>query len=254
MKQQTTPEQADEAFPERSVSIETAAIGGMLPSPVTVVMRDPPKKDGLGRTVTTTSSYPMSDGEARQLYGELHRLYGPGGPRWHDPSRQPSALPAAIKYAKVYRLICMTCTKPFLGGHAHKCPHCGSISARCSSEPILAVPIPAGADLCLKRVVVARVLDRAGRCISVATNHRANAVYPCPRAGMKTGEGYELCKSVCGQQAHAEVNALASCSFGEARGGTLIIEGHDYACDECLDAARRCYIAKVVVGGREIEL
>ena len=49
---------------------------------------------------------------------------------------------------------------------------------------------------------------------------------------MRTGEGYELCKSICKQKYHAEVDACLKA--GEAaQGATLILIGHSYCCDDC---------------------
>ena len=51
----------------------------------------------------------------------------------------------------------------------------------------------------------------------------------CPRA---EGEGYEKCKSVCGQLHHAEVQALAMAG-DNARGGIMCVNYH-YCCDACM--------------------
>jgi deoxycytidylate deaminase len=66
----------------------------------------------------------------------------------------------------------------------------------------------------------------------VGTNYVRNPQPSCPREGMPTGVGYELCKSVCDQPAHAEVNACLAAG-DRARGGTLYLEGHYYACEPC---------------------
>ncbi len=90
---------------------------------------------------------------------------------------------------------------------------------------------------CVKQTVTATLVAADGRRF-VATNHCENPQAVCPRAGMKTGEGYHLCREVCRQPAHAEVNVLALA--GEAaRGGTLYLEGHTYACRPCMDACLR---------------
>lgn len=95
---------------------------------------------------------------------------------------------------------------------------------------------------CAKQTVTATIVTPDGRRF-VGTNHCNNAQMTCPRAGMPTGVGYELCKSICQQEAHAEVNALRAA--GEhARGGTLYLTGHTYACEPCKAAAseRECAI------------
>jgi tRNA(Arg) A34 adenosine deaminase TadA len=64
---------------------------------------------------------------------------------------------------------------------------------------------------------------------------------------METGVGCELCKEVCEQDAHAEVNAIRLA--GErSHGATLYLEGHAYACDSCKTAAFFARIAAINVG------
>ena len=113
------------------------------------------------------------------------------------------------------------------------------------------IPWPVQSDLgrtqCLKQIVRATVRTPNGRYF-VATNHIAN--HPdggCPRAGMPTGQGYELCRSVCGQGNHAEINAL-QLAGNKAKGATLYVEGHAYACEPCLQAAKGAGIVEVVLG------
>lgn len=109
--------------------------------------------------------------------------------------------------------------------------------------------LPAGAGPCRKQVVEARVVTPEGDAYE-ATNHCLRPQPSCPREGMATGEGYELCRDVCGQPGHAERNALALA--GErARGATLEVRGHDYACRSCRSAALRAGIVRLVVGGQE---
>lgn len=63
---------------------------------------------------------------------------------------------------------------------------------------------------------------------------------------MPTGVGYELCKSICDQPAHAEVAACLAA--GEAaRGGKLYLEGHYYACDNCKHVAAE-HGVEIIIG------
>jgi pyrimidine deaminase RibD-like protein len=64
---------------------------------------------------------------------------------------------------------------------------------------------------------------------------------------MKTGEGYHLCKEVCQQTDHAEINALKAAGPA-ARGGIMYIEGHTYACAPCQDAAAASGIKFIAFG------
>lgn len=92
---------------------------------------------------------------------------------------------------------------------------------------------------CHKRTVTATVRTLDGREF-VATN-QCHVTAPCPRAHLPTGIGYELCNPE-----HAEVRAVKLA--GEAaRGATLILEGHTYACDPCKDAAKAAGIINIVI-------
>lgn len=68
----------------------------------------------------------------------------------------------------------------------------------------------------------------------------------CPREGLQHGEGYELCRTVCEQTGHAEVNALELCrADGQPTlGGVIYLEGHDRLCEAC---AAVCRVARVTV-------
>jgi deoxycytidylate deaminase len=99
---------------------------------------------------------------------------------------------------------------------------------------------------CAKQTVTATVMAQDGRRF-VATNHCNRPQPACPRDGLPTGTGYYLCRQICDQPAHAEVNVLAAA--GEAaRGATLYLQGHTYACQECLDACMRAGIARIGIG------
>ncbi|MEM5371319.1 hypothetical protein V4C53_35540 [Paraburkholderia azotifigens] len=105
---------------------------------------------------------------------------------------------------------------------------------------------PRGAGPCVKQTVTATVVTPSGDRYS-ATNHCMNPQTECPRAGMPTGVGYDLCVSVCQQTAHAEMNAVRFAGDA-ARGATLYLQGHTYACDSCRAAAREAGIAWLVIG------
>lgn len=98
---------------------------------------------------------------------------------------------------------------------------------------------------CAKQTVTATVVDVTGRYFFKSTNYCYNPQQTCPRAGMKTGEGYELCHNICRQPNHAEKNALILAG-DKARGGTLYVEGHTYACDSCVSAAEKAGIVNIV--------
>lgn len=87
---------------------------------------------------------------------------------------------------------------------------------------------------CAKRTVVCIIVARDGR-YATGSNICGNPQVSCPR---EAGEGYQKCKTVCRQGAHAEINALT-----EAKriglllwGATAYIIGHNHACQDCLRA------------------
>ena len=103
------------------------------------------------------------------------------------------------------------------------------------------------AKMTLKATIVA--LDGSRH---VGTNYVNNPQKTCPRADMPTGVGYELCKSICDQPAHAEVNACLAAGE-KARGGTLYLEGHYYACDDCKRVCAEHGVVEIVVGPPPVE-
>jgi deoxycytidylate deaminase len=91
--------------------------------------------------------------------------------------------------------------------------------------------LPEGAGPCAKMHVKATVVALNGNRY-VSTNFCMQPQEVCPRAHLPTGVGYELCKSVCKQEGHAEDNA-SKFAGEDAKGSTLYLEGHYYACDNC---------------------
>ncbi len=66
----------------------------------------------------------------------------------------------------------------------------------------------------------------------VGANWCAKPQATCPR---EPGEGYEKCKTVCGQFGHAELDALRLAG-PDALGTTATLEGHSYYCQSCQEA------------------
>jgi deoxycytidylate deaminase len=63
---------------------------------------------------------------------------------------------------------------------------------------------------------------------------------------MKTGEGYEFCRNICGQDNHAEKDALLQAG-SKASGATMILFGHYYCCEDCTEAIKSSGIRELVV-------
>ncbi len=88
---------------------------------------------------------------------------------------------------------------------------------------------------CLKQVVTATISIK-GKILVVGRNDISNdEVTECPRKGMESGQGYELCTSICGQKGHAEVQAIRKAKeLGiDVKGASIAIEGHSYICESC---------------------
>lgn len=90
---------------------------------------------------------------------------------------------------------------------------------------------------CKKQTVKAIIESRCGKRV-IGSNSIKNKIDICPReaAGFKTGEGYHLCKQVCNQNEHAEVDAMNKAEkLGvDLNGAKITITGHTYFCDNCI--------------------
>ncbi len=100
---------------------------------------------------------------------------------------------------------------------------------------------------CVKQTVKALIVSADGQ-LTLGSNAINNDVDECPRVekGCLTGEGYELCKSVCNQNEHAEVTAIQNAKKQnvDLKGATLYLTGHTYFCDNCTNAMREAGIKK----------
>ncbi len=105
---------------------------------------------------------------------------------------------------------------------------------------------PKGSGPCAKQTVIATVVDVNGIHYT-ATNYCMAPQLTCARGGLPTGQGYELCSSICKQPAHAEINALRLAGE-KARGGVLYLQGHTYACEPCTQAAYAAGVIEIRLG------
>lgn len=99
---------------------------------------------------------------------------------------------------------------------------------------------------CVKQRVIATIITPDGKRF-VGENDCLNAQKICPRGNLPTGQGYELCKSICQQTNHAEINAVilaGKYSFGSK----LYLEGHTYACEPCKSFCLENGIDEIVIG------
>jgi len=98
---------------------------------------------------------------------------------------------------------------------------------------------------CIKQETIA-IIENNGQ-YWIGSNWCHNTQDECPRVGMISGEGYELCKSICGQLNHAEVDACMNAGI-YAKGGTLYLLGHTYCCDNCKSVMSEFGIKEVIIG------
>lgn len=70
-----------------------------------------------------------------------------------------------------------------------------------------------------------------------STNWCRNPQVTCPR---REEEGYEKCQTICGQEGHAETNAikLARDNGFRLQGATAIVIGHYHSCPNCAKSLR----------------
>jgi deoxycytidylate deaminase len=88
---------------------------------------------------------------------------------------------------------------------------------------------------CLKQRVRAILILPNGRMYYGANNINAD-IQECQRDGMKSGEGYHICKSVCKQNGHAEAEAIQNAMNDKQKieNSMMFLLGHTYCCDDCL--------------------
>jgi deoxycytidylate deaminase len=102
----------------------------------------------------------------------------------------------------------------------------------------------------MKQVVKATIYNRHDEIISIGYNDITNEeVTECPRADIPTGEGYHLCKEVCGQLGHAEVVALKNAGNRDLTECYIKLKGHTYACDACRSALLERGISVIIIEG-----
>ena len=100
---------------------------------------------------------------------------------------------------------------------------------------------------CIKQHVVAILVK--GDEYWVGSNWCNSPQNDCPREekNMKTGEGYDLCRTVCKQHEHAESDVVLKAG-ANAVGAVLYLLGHSYICSDCDATLRSCGITEKHIG------
>lgn len=101
---------------------------------------------------------------------------------------------------------------------------------------------------CAKKAVRFTLVTRGGLRF-IGTNECRNPQTTCSRL---PGEGYEKCRSICAQPAHAEVAALERAGR-RAMGAIGFLEGIDHVCPECQAALDAAGVRSVVFGSPDWE-
>lgn len=88
---------------------------------------------------------------------------------------------------------------------------------------------------CAKRMVTCVLIPAGPRLPAfyiIGDNDCENAQQVCPRT---EGEGYDKCRSICGQVGHAEMVALqkAKAAGVDLNGATAVVTGHHWICEPC---------------------
>lgn len=104
---------------------------------------------------------------------------------------------------------------------------------------------------CPKREVIASIITKNKEMV-MGTNYITNIfVTECHRVkrGYKRGEGWHLCKDICQQPAHAEINAIREANRRgyDLKGATLFLQGHNYICDDCAKCIEGYGVAEVII-------
>lgn len=98
---------------------------------------------------------------------------------------------------------------------------------------------------CAKRIVIC-VIQALDGTVVIGRNDCTHPQPTCPRAD---GEGYGKCIAVCGQQGHAEIQALrtAHALNVNVAGAHAYLVGHHYACEDCCLALNRAGVAAITI-------
>jgi hypothetical protein len=87
---------------------------------------------------------------------------------------------------------------------------------------------------CAKQQVYCILLNNHNNICSFGSNYCNTPQKLCPRTGSESGIGYDLCKSICNQQYHAEIDDIHNINES-SNPITMILINHHYCCDNCLN-------------------
>lgn len=107
-----------------------------------------------------------------------------------------------------------------------------------------------GHQSCIKQRVYAMI--EIGEHKIFGSNKMMNAnITECPRElqGYVSSAGYHLCKEVCQQESHAEIDAINNAKILDIDlyGAKLTLIGHTYCCDNCKNEMAEVGITEVEI-------
>jgi deoxycytidylate deaminase len=97
---------------------------------------------------------------------------------------------------------------------------------------------------CAKLTTIAIIINNGQ--FWIGSNYCYNPQKECPRGKLPTGEGYELCKEICDQKYHAEVDACINAGIN-TDGGDLYLIGHYYCCNDCKKVMKEFGIKNIYI-------
>ena len=104
---------------------------------------------------------------------------------------------------------------------------------------------------CAKQQVLA-ILKNKDK-IYIGKNDCATPQKVCPRCGMESGVGYHLCKEVCRQECHAEIDACLKAGK-DAKGALMVLYGINYCCSDCIVVMKQYEVWAVLLVDNNYEL
>ena len=102
--------------------------------------------------------------------------------------------------------------------------------------------------ICKKQTCIA-IIVKDGR-FWIGSNWVENEQLQCPRKDLPSGVGYEMCKNICNQPHHAEVDACINAGEN-AKDATLYLIGHTYCCDNCKKVMEEYGIKEIIIVNKQ---
>lgn len=95
-------------------------------------------------------------------------------------------------------------------------------------------------EACLRTEVYAMILTEDNKEVFGSNWINNKEVEECPRKSSPSGVDYHLCREICNQEFHAEIDAIINAQKSEliTWNSKMYIVGKDYCCNNCLNAMK----------------